>query len=65
MYDHRLMRLALRKKVETRKWKLSKTFANYFQEKIILANAVQIDEDETINYLIEESLMIIYKISQQ
>ena len=53
MYDHRPLRVALRKKFEAREWKSSESFADYFHDKIILAKDVPIDEEEIIDYLID------------
>lgn len=53
MYDHRPIRVALRKKFEAREWKTSESFADYFHDKIILAKDVPIDEEEMVNYLID------------
>jgi len=38
MFDHRPMRLELRRRFERRIWYADETFGNYFHDKIILAN---------------------------
>ncbi|XP_025265055.1 uncharacterized protein LOC112638147 [Camponotus floridanus] len=53
MYDHRPLRVAMRKKFEAREWKPSENFADYFHDKIILAKDVPIDEEEMVDYLID------------
>ncbi|XP_043478302.1 uncharacterized protein LOC122508807, partial [Leptopilina heterotoma] len=53
MFDHQQDRLTLRKKFESRNWKSSESFSDYFHEKLILANSVPIDESEHIDYLID------------
>lgn len=53
MYDHRPVRVALRKKFEAREWQTSENFADYFHDKIILAKDVPIDEEEMVDYLID------------
>lgn len=52
MFDHRQSKL-LRKQFEERKWKLGETFSTYYHEKIILANKVPVNEEETLEYIIE------------
>lgn len=52
MFDRREDRLTLRKKFETRTWKASESFTDYFHEKIILSNSVTVEE-ELVDYLIE------------
>ncbi|XP_018406278.1 PREDICTED: uncharacterized protein LOC108782494 [Cyphomyrmex costatus] len=54
MYDHRPTRVALRKKFEAREWKSSENFADYFHDKVILAKNVPIDEEEMVDYLIDD-----------
>ena len=53
MFDHRPSKMALRRKFEEREWKNAETFSDYFHEKLILANAVPVDEDELVDYLID------------
>jgi len=53
MYDHRPVRMALRKKFEAREWKPSESFADYFHDKIVLAKDVPVDEEEMVDYLID------------
>lgn len=53
MFDHRPSKLALRRKFEERMWKTTETFADYFHDKLILANTVPINEEEIVDYLIE------------
>lgn len=53
MFDNRQSRLDLRKKFEGRTWKTSESFSNYFHNKLILANAVPIEEEEITDYIID------------
>ena len=53
MFDHRQNRLDLRKKFESRIWKTSESFKDYFHEKIILANAASVDEEDIIDYIVD------------
>ena len=53
MYDLRPRKLSLRKKFETRVWKVEEPFCDYYHDKIILANRIPIAEDELLDYLIE------------
>lgn len=38
---------------EARKWSANETFMEYFHEKIIMANRIQLDEEELAEYLID------------
>lgn len=53
IFDHRPTRLSLRKKFEDRTWKVSEAFAEYFHEKLVLANALSLEEEEIIDYVID------------
>lgn len=53
MFFHRPSKVALRKKFEERLWKKSKSFSEYFHEKMILANRVPIDPEDMVDYLID------------
>lgn len=53
MFDHRPMRMDLRKKFEEKTWCSGETFSNYFFNKTILANKISVDEDELIDYIID------------
>jgi len=44
MFDHRLSKLALRKKFEERKWRNNETFNDYYHEKTIKDNQVEKEE---------------------
>lgn len=53
MFDARPKRISLRKDFENRSWQRKECFADYYHDKIILANRVPIDEVEIIDYLID------------
>lgn len=53
MFDHRPSMLSLRRDFEKRTWLYSEVFADYFHDKVILANRVPIDESEITDYLID------------
>lgn len=53
MYGRRENRLTLRKEFESRVWQHGETFAEYCHKKIILANKVQIEENEIVDYVID------------
>lgn len=53
MYDHRPLRVAIRKKFEAKEWKPFENFADYFHDKLIWAKYVPIDEEEMVDYLID------------
>ncbi|RLU19040.1 hypothetical protein DMN91_009398 [Ooceraea biroi] len=46
-------RKMLRKTFEARKWETSENFADYFYDKVVLAEEVPIDEKDMVNYLID------------
>lgn len=45
--------MALRKKLEERKWKRGETMAVYLQSKIILAAELQLSDEELLSYVID------------
>ena len=54
MFDTRPDQIKLRRKFESRSWKTNENFAVYFNDdKVILANQLQLDEQEIVNYLID------------
>lgn len=53
MYDHRPLRVELKKKFEVRQWKPSESFADYYHDKVIFASDVPIEEEELVDYLID------------
>ena len=53
VFDHRQDSMTLRRKFESRVWKSSESFSDYFHEKLMLANAVPIAEEELLDYLID------------
>lgn len=53
MYDDEPNKLYLERTFEARQWKLSKRFAEYFSDKLVLRNRLIIPEDEWLEYLIE------------
>jgi len=46
-------KLEIRRKFEGRKWKQSETFGCYVDDKIMLAQGINIDADEMLNCIIE------------
>lgn len=46
-------KLLLRRNFEGRKWQYGESFTEYYNEKIILANQIKLDEDELIDCLID------------
>lgn len=54
MFGHRLSKMTVKNKFEKRVWLASETFPEYVHEKVILANAVPInDQEELLEYIIE------------
>lgn len=53
MYDHRPMRIALRRKFEARGWKQVESFADYYHDKVMLGKDSLIDEGDMVDYLID------------
>ncbi|XP_011883821.1 PREDICTED: uncharacterized protein K02A2.6-like [Vollenhovia emeryi] len=53
MYDHRPTMRTLRRQFENRRWKTTEPFSEYYNEKVILANRIQVAEEELIDCLIE------------
>ena len=53
MFDHRPGKLAQRREFESRKWQSNEPFADYYHDKVILANRVPIAEDEMVDYIID------------
>ena len=53
MFDFRPAKLTLRKEFEARMWQFGESFANYFHEKLILANRVPIPDEELIGYVVD------------
>lgn len=54
LYNIKESKLTLRKEFEHRMWLPRETFAEYFHNKIILANKVPISEEEIVDYIIED-----------
>lgn len=52
MFHRRVSKMELRRQFEDRKWTSDESFSNYFHQKVILANRIQIDEEEMIDYAI-------------
>lgn len=52
MYSRETDCLVQRKKFEDRIWRHDETYADYYHEKIILANQVSISTNEILSYLI-------------
>lgn len=53
IFDHRPSRQMLRKGFEQRMWRSGESFADYYLDKIILANRVPIDEGEILDRVID------------
>ena len=45
--------MAVRKQFEERRWKVGESFAEYYDEKTMLAENIKIEEEEVIDQLIE------------
>ncbi|XP_075151915.1 uncharacterized protein LOC142225953 [Haematobia irritans] len=60
-------KLEIRRKFEQRKWRLEENFIDYYNDKIMLACKLQIDEDELLEYLIDgiSNLQVRTQISMQ
>lgn len=54
MFDHRPSKILLRKKFEERVWKKGETFGEYVHQKIILGNLMPVDEEEVVEYIIDD-----------
>lgn len=54
MFHHRPSRMMLRRKFEEREWKKEETFCEYMHDKVILGNRVPIDEDEIVEYIVDD-----------
>ncbi|XP_075151763.1 uncharacterized protein LOC142225838 isoform X2 [Haematobia irritans] len=46
-------KLETRRKFEQRKWRFGETFNEYYDEKIMLASKLQLEEDELLEYLVD------------
>ncbi|KAH8406440.1 hypothetical protein KR222_006683, partial [Zaprionus bogoriensis] len=46
-------KFTMRRKFESRKWQLVEEFSSYFNEKLILSNGLNMDEQEFIHYAVE------------
>ncbi|XP_039313505.1 uncharacterized protein LOC120359576 [Solenopsis invicta] len=53
MFNNRPSALALRRDFEKRKWRGNETFAEYYHEKVVLANRASVGEQELVNRLID------------
>lgn len=53
MFDNRPSKLTLRRDFEKRKWRSGETFAEYYHEKVVLANRASVDEEELVDCLID------------
>ena len=53
IFGDRVDRIAARREFERQTWKREETFAEYTHRKTILANRIQIGEEELIEYLID------------
>ena len=53
IFDCRVDKVELRRKVEARKWQVGESFQEYYYDKLTKANAAQIPEDELVKYIIE------------
>lgn len=52
MFDHRLVKITLKKQFEEKKWKREQSFSEYCHAKIILGNKISIAKDELMDYII-------------
>ncbi|XP_043065519.1 uncharacterized protein LOC122320921 [Drosophila ficusphila] len=52
-FEFKENKLRIRKNFEQRKWQPGEPFGLYFNEKLVLANKLTIDEDELIEYIID------------
>ncbi|XP_036345836.1 uncharacterized protein LOC118755096 [Rhagoletis pomonella] len=46
-------RILMRRRFEARKWKAGEKFVEYLNDKVILANPLQLEEEEIVEYVIE------------
>ncbi|XP_055908998.1 uncharacterized protein LOC129943517 [Eupeodes corollae] len=53
LFDNRTSKLEIRRKFESRKWLSSEIFQNYFHDKLILANKMELAEEELLDCIIE------------
>lgn len=53
LFDNRLNKLTRRRVFENRIWKYTETFSEYFYDKIIKANELNIEQDEIIDSIID------------
>ncbi|XP_076398196.1 uncharacterized protein LOC143266635 [Megachile rotundata] len=53
VFDHRPSKLALRREMEIRTWNKNETFYDYYLEKMILANRINVDPEELVDLLID------------
>jgi len=56
MFYHQSSKIVRRRQFEQRVRKRDKSFSSYYHDKMILANHIPIDDDETIKYVIENIL---------
>lgn len=54
MFFHETGRVHMRKQFEQRIWRRDETFNEYAHQKVILRNRIKIEEEEMIEYIIEE-----------
>ena len=52
-FDHRPRKLALRREMEARTWRKNETFCDYYIEKLMLANQINVDAEELVDLLID------------
>ncbi|XP_043501575.1 uncharacterized protein LOC122523751 [Polistes fuscatus] len=52
MFHQRISKMTLRTRFQERVWKRDEPFSDYFHEKIILANRIEIDDEEIIEFVI-------------
>lgn len=53
MFHHRPNKIAMQRKFEERTWNKTETFHDYVHEKTILANHLNMDDDEVLGYIID------------
>lgn len=53
IYDNRPSKALLKKQFEDRRWIAGETFSEYYHDKVIMANKLNMDEEELIDYMID------------
>lgn len=53
MFSSRPNKVTLMRKMESRKWRKSEKFSNYFTDKVVLGNKLNLSEEDIIDYVID------------